>query len=288
MPQGLVYPMAGVLNGKLYVVAGSNNGAVGAMNAYDPVTNAWTPKAAGTARSLGAAGVVDDRLYVVGGCLVGGCGAGNVTNLLEEYDPAANTWATKASMPTARQLPAVAAIDGKLYVVGGSAPCTPNCTPFYDKLEVYDPSTNTWATKAPMPRPLLAVGAAALDGKLYVVGGQVETSPSTSDLVATLYVYDPIANTWDTTRAPLPTARTMALVVAIDGLLHVVGGLVAGGEHLVHHVYDPVSNMWSTRASVSTMHSGGVAGVIDGRPYIAGGYKTEGLAVSDILEVFEP
>jgi N-acetylneuraminic acid mutarotase len=288
MPQGLVYPMAGVLHGKPYVVAGSNSGAVGAMNAYDPVTNTWTPKAAGTARSLGAAGVIDDRLYVVGGCLPGGCGAGNVTNLLEEYDPAANTWATKAPMPTARSDHAAVAIDGKLYVVGGNAPCTPNCTPFYDKLEVYDAATNTWSTKAPMPTPLTNVGAAAIDGKLYVVGGQVETSPSTSEAVNALFVYDPIGNAWDATRAAMPTSRTWPLAVAIDGLLHVVGGLSTGPTNLVHHAYDPRTNTWSTRADVPTMHSGGIAVTVDGRLYIAGGYKNDTLEVSDALEVFAP
>ena len=44
-------------------------------------------------------------------------------------------------------------------------------------VEEYDPSTNTWATKAPMPtaRQNLAAAAAA-NGRVYAIGGTTDPS----------------------------------------------------------------------------------------------------------------
>ena len=74
------------------------------------------------------------QLYVVGG--YDGTGA---SATLDVYDPATNTWVTKASMPTARRGAAGATYGGKLYVIGGatrpgttsppSRPTTPRPTP---------------------------------------------------------------------------------------------------------------------------------------------------------------
>ena len=111
-----------------------------------------------------------------------------------------NTWATKAPMPTAVYAPAGGAIDGKLYVAGGTLfGCTDSAA-----LEVYDPSTNMWTSKAPLPEPRHAAGAGVINGKLYVVGGS--TSPCVDPGNANLRMYDPGTNTW-TAKAPMPTPR---------------------------------------------------------------------------------
>lgn len=43
----------------------------------------------------------------------------NPVPTVKEYDPANNTWTTKASMSTARVGPAAAAVNGKIYAIGG-------------------------------------------------------------------------------------------------------------------------------------------------------------------------
>jgi len=61
------------------------------------------------------------KLYAVGGF---GMDLFEVATV-EEYDPATNTWATKAPMPTARgRLGLAAAGNAKLYAVGGDSPET--------------------------------------------------------------------------------------------------------------------------------------------------------------------
>src|SRR5690348_9196122 len=79
-------------------------------------------------------------------------------------------WGIPAQMPTLRsELGLAAAPNGKLYAVGG----TSNFNAAIATVEEYDPATNTWATKRPMPTarrdsPGLAT---APNGKLYAVGG---------------------------------------------------------------------------------------------------------------------
>src|SRR5206468_2107850 len=110
----------------------------------------------------------------------------------------ANTWATRAAMPTARSgMGLAAAADGSLYAIGGinGVPIT--------TVEQYDPATDTWTTMAPMPTARWGLGVtAAPSGKLYAIGG-VSVGPTT---LATVEEYDPATNNW-ATRASMPTAR---------------------------------------------------------------------------------
>ena len=72
-------------------------------------------------------------------------------------------------------------------------------------LEVYEPETNNWRLKAPMPTPRFLLAAGAIDGKLYSVGGtnSVHGGPG----LAVLEVYDPVSNPW-ATKAPMLTPRS--------------------------------------------------------------------------------
>src|SRR5216684_4515631 len=93
------------------------------------------------------------------------------------------SWATRASMPTARYgLGLAAASNGKLYAVGGYDGSTSLTT-----VEEYDPASNSWVTRAAMPTAHCCFGfVAASNGKLYAVdSGSVEE-------------YDPATNTWAT------------------------------------------------------------------------------------------
>ncbi len=56
-------------------------------------------------------------------------------------------------------------------------------------LDVYDPATDTWTTRAPIPTAGRAIGT-ALQGKLYVIAG------------SNAYVYDPGSNKWSSIAAP--------------------------------------------------------------------------------------
>ena len=69
-------------------------------------------------------------------------------------------------MPVARTEVAVAALDGKLYVIGGSTADVDALT----SVEEYDPKANEWRERAPLPEGLNHMAATTLNGKIYTVG----------------------------------------------------------------------------------------------------------------------
>src|SRR5438132_671661 len=77
------------------------------------------------------------------------------------------TWTARAPMPTARCCLGVAAINGRLYAVGGEDAGSIGLA----TVEAYDPATNAWTTKTSMPTVRSGLSAAASNGILYALGG---------------------------------------------------------------------------------------------------------------------
>ncbi|MBN2130839.1 MAG: hypothetical protein JW741_15160 [Sedimentisphaerales bacterium] len=119
LPEPRYLHTAGVVDGKIYIIAGSWQAytASPAVFAYDPASDTWERRAdAPTARSWlsATAGVVDGRMYVIGG------DAGPPDAEVEEYDPATDTWTARADMPTPRGALSITALNGRIYVIGGT------------------------------------------------------------------------------------------------------------------------------------------------------------------------
>src|SRR3989442_7644469 len=70
-------------------------------------------------------------------------------------------------MPTARQEVAVAELNGQVFVIGGFGPGAEAVA----TVEVYDPATDRWETRAPLPAATHHAAAAVVGGRLYVAGG---------------------------------------------------------------------------------------------------------------------
>src|SRR5437667_6430224 len=73
----------------------------------------------------------------------------------------------KAGLAEARGEVAVAVLNGKIYVLGGSARGRDD----QQLVEEYDPATDRWRERAPMPRGLSHAGVVGMNGKIYVAGG---------------------------------------------------------------------------------------------------------------------
>jgi N-acetylneuraminic acid mutarotase len=85
---------------------------------------------------------------------------------VEEYDPAADTWTSKASMASTREGLAAAAVNNKIYAIGGHDGST-----YLATVEEYDPAADTWTSRASMAAPRTWLAAAAVDNKIYAIGG---------------------------------------------------------------------------------------------------------------------
>ena len=99
-------------------------------------------------------------------------GPGESLNTVEAYDPATNTWATVANMPTAPvYLAGAIAPDGRIYAIGGIQEGGTRL----NNVEAYDTKTNKWTTVASMPTARNALAAAkGPDGRIYAIGGHPE------------------------------------------------------------------------------------------------------------------
>ena len=127
-----------VVNGKIYVIGGLDGGGFfsDSVEEYDPATDTWSSKASmPTGRRDLAVSVVNGKIYAIGGI---GYDPNNILiyDVVEEYDPVTDTWATKTAMPTGREYLTASSVNNKVYALGGSI--GPGST--FDTVEEYDPS----------------------------------------------------------------------------------------------------------------------------------------------------
>jgi N-acetylneuraminic acid mutarotase len=185
------------------------------------------------------------------------------------------TWQTLAPMPTARQELATAALNGKIYAIGGydSSGAPTNI------VEVYDPATDTWSSAHPIPRALHHNSAAVAAGKLYSFGG-----PSTQT-----FVYDELNDSWSEVASMLFFHALSPAVGVFNDKIYVAGGANGGGGNSMQNqveVYDPVANTWTALQPMrdGRNHCGGA--FINGKFYVVGGRRR--VHALDSNEVYDP
>jgi large repetitive protein len=142
------------------------------------------------------------------------------------YDPSTDSWSKKAPMPLRVNRVQAVMVAGKIYMIGGmiryKAPTIES-----NKVQIYDPATDSWSEGAPMPRPRSAGGIAVHKGRIYYAGG---ISKSTS--VKWLDVYNPATDTWRSL-PDMPVARDHFHATVVGGSLYAIGGRQHGTGKLV-------------------------------------------------------
>lgn len=239
----------------------------------------WTLRAAIAAGGRLEAGVValGGRVYVLGGF----DGTGAVVGRVEEYDPVANSWRTRAPLPRPLHHVNVAALGGRIYVLGGLA--TDAFTAVGDSF-VYDPATDAWTPVAGLPAGTErgAAAVAVLDGLIYLAGG------SRVIVVDDVSRYDPVANTW-TALPALPSPRYHAASAAAGGRVWVVGGLADLTQFTPFAdvlALAPGAATWTAHTPMPTPRGGCAAGVIAGELVCAGG-EDDGPSVLAVTEAYD-
>lgn len=212
------------------------------------------------------------------------------TILAEHAGTELGVWRQAASAPTKRTEVTAAAVDGKIYVVGGfSEPALGNIAELTitDTVEEYDPSTDRWATKTPLPAKLHHAGAAGIGDRLYVAGGYTKSSLTGWAPVATLYIYDPASDRW-AEGPPMPTARGALAVTGHAGKLFVVGGHDGSRNSSAVEVYDPVSHQWTSLSPLPTPRNHLATVSVSGRIYAIGGRLNGDGRNLSVVERYDP
>lgn len=201
------------------------------------------------------------------------------------------SWRQAAPAPTKRTEVTAAAVDGKIYVVGGfSEPSSINRTrlAITDVVEAYDPATDRWSAKAPLPITIHHAGAAAIGERLYVVGGYTQSFFSNWQPLATLYVYNPSSDTW-TEGPPMPTARGALAVAQHGGKIFAIGGYDGTANSAAVEVYDPSANQWASLAPLPTPRDHLAAVSAGGRTYAIGGRLNGDYGKNlSVVDAFDP
>ncbi|RZT18339.1 serine/threonine protein kinase [Mycobacterium sp. BK558] len=246
-----------VLNDKIWVIGGIRDGeTLQTVETYDPGTTQWQPQpslpiplnhaAAATyrgevvviggatdtitqasdkvfafrdntwvelpslqhARAASAAAVVDDKLVVVGGQ-----DNKQIVPQTEVFD--GTSWTQAADMPTPREHLAAVSDGVYVYTVGGRFLSADENSAAFER---FDPASGNWEKLPDMPTPRGSFGAAFIDGRIVVVGGEEPTR-----VLPTVEIYD-IANRKWSTQAPINTPVHGEAVAAVGSTVYCIGG----------------------------------------------------------------
>jgi len=185
-------------------------------------------------------------------------------------------------MPTARSAFGIATdSSGAIYAFGGR-----NATGVVGTVERYDPSTESWSGRAPMPIALsgpLAVRGS--DGTIYLIGGNSPAYDSSTFVQA----YDPASDAWSVKASYPVRTEGAAGVLGSDGKIYVFGGYPGCCFNYLSSSfsYDPASDTWTPIAPMPTPREApGAALAANGKIYVAGGNGNG--PVGQTMEAYDP
>jgi N-acetylneuraminic acid mutarotase len=243
LPQARHHIALAALDGVIYGVGGFSGGfpnwqAQADTFVYEPGTDRWRSGVPlPVPRAEGVVAAANGKVYVIGGRVRASAQAAHFndhvdTAVVEAFDPKTSRWSRLPDAPTARNSAASAVIGGKIYVVGGRQALKQADGSLRQvnvgALEVLDPATGGWTTRAPMPQAQGGLAAAAHGGKLYAFGGE-QWVPQ-QKVFSENWVYDPDTDRWSAL-PPLPTPRHGLGAATVGDRIHVFGGgLQVGGN----------------------------------------------------------
>jgi DNA-binding CsgD family transcriptional regulator len=186
-------------------------------------------------------------------------------------------WQEEVPLSIARGRLAVAAVNGRVYAIGGETPGGD----VTGAVEAYDPAHGVWSLKASKPVPVANVSGATLAGKIYVPGGLAFNDGITDRVEA----YDPAADRWHEV-APLPAPRAAYALAVHDGRLYLFGGTDGQQDVATVYVYDPQRDEWQIGPAMPSARAFAGAAALEEAIYVVGGYT--GGRELDTCQLFRP
>jgi Kelch motif len=198
---------------------------------------------------------------------LGSAGCGGSTKGQGSNAASAPSWSFAARMLHRRSYTASAQLGGKVYVAAGMVG---NSGRPLDLFEQFDPAKNEWSSLTPLPQRFSAGAATSLDGRIWVVGGNSETTSGRQ-----VFAYDVRRRHW-TEEPGLPAPRTNLAVVADHGKLYAIGGLDPVNATKTVFVYDLATRRWSRAAPLPKALQALAAVVFHGEIWAMGGRVRSG------------
>jgi N-acetylneuraminic acid mutarotase len=262
--------MTVTVDGKMYVFGGYLNTTytpTRRVDVYDPAANTWTRLTdSDMPVGLTHAGIaLFGRQVIVAGGYPEKSGGGQTfaTAAVYSFNLDTHQWTTLPSLPSARGGGALVNLDGTLHFFGGSDSGRIDRADHWS-MNLLSAGPFTWVTRAAIPTKRNHMGAVALDGKIYAIGGQ-QNQDAAEIPQSAVEVYDPASDSWSS-RASLPFGRShiAGATLVIDGRIVVLGGEKTYNS-VINNVsaYDPATDSWTEMTPLPANRNGGVAAYID-------------------------
>ncbi|MER5542409.1 kelch repeat-containing protein [Streptomyces sp. NPDC002589] len=178
----------------------------------------------------------------------------------------------------ARQEHGVVALGSKVYVIAGIAPTPGGGFTTTNRVEAYDSRTGRWSDVAPLPVAMNHPNAAAVGGRIYVLGGL--SGGESWQALRDAYVFDPRTNRWSPVPFMPPGTERGSAAVGVHGpKIYLAGGMrtltpqPGGLQDTVDAVscFDVTTGRWESLPSLPEArdHAGGA--LIAATLYVVGG-----------------
>src|SRR5213594_86292 len=172
-------------------------------------------------------------------------------------------WSTIPPLNFPRQEAGVAAVEGRVYVIGGIGTDQQGSK----VVEIFDTQTGRWRLGPSFPIPIHHPNVAAVGSKIYVAGGY--SDPGFTP-VAKVFELDIDTGVW-ARKADLRRARAAGAAIEYAGRMYVFGGDAGDRSVTDTRVYEPSADQWTELAPMPTPRNHMGAAVLRGRIYVVGG-----------------
>ena len=259
------------------------------VEVYDTQKNTWRQRAdMPTPRESAQAAVVDGIIYVFGGYSAkdNKIASMKLTVRVEAYDPENGIWIRKQDMPISRLYFGLGVVGGKVYLIGGSEGIGEGHERRMDRVDIYDPASDTWMEGPKMPTRRIPGGVGVVNDRIYAIGGYGWPPDATGGPYLTVTEeYNTISRQWRKKNDMLDLRLGFAPVVVRDEI-YLIGGFVVGVVSkwfATVDVYNPQTQAWSDIPALPIPLIPFNAAAVNGKIYVFGGYKEGGQHFSGVL-----
>lgn len=211
-------------------------------------------------------------IFVVGGFISDG--STQQTKYIERYDIVDNQWLQFSGLPSPTRRHAVVSLGNKLYLIGGSEPCSKDVPPV-PRNSVYrmDMDTKKWTQICDMNVYRHSHCACALNGRIFVIGGKGKYE----SILLSVECYDPATEGWFFVPS-LPKPIFGASAAALGPNIIVAGGIACEAEkpsilsvQNVVYSFNPTSAGWTRLHQLRFPRCLSALVNVEGRLYLCGG-----------------
>ncbi len=258
---------------KIYVFAGflEKLQITDVTEIYDPAIDQWSIGAPmPTAVTHMGIAVVGMDIWILGGFI--GNHPGIATDRVQIYNVPTDSWSEGIPLPNPVGSGAAVFNDGKVHFFGGLEPDRQTDTGNHYVIDTRDKNMG-WVVAPSLPEPRNHLGGAAVNGKIYALGGQFGHDKTFSDKNF-VHVFDPVTEEWEA-KTKMPTRRSHfepGTAVLGDEII-IVGG--RDGAKFFDEIisYNTKTDLWSSKCNLPSKLLAPVGKVVGNDLIVANGGK---------------